>query len=298
MDPEAGYFKLTFGGRSITCRESLSELTSAVAMSRCDDKQVTRRLLEREGLRCPAQRVAGTAEENAAFLAEHGSVVVKPSARRTGRGAVAVDLTAPDEVETAVEAARGIDSTVILEEFVKGQDLRIIVIGDEVVAAAIRKPAEIVGTGQHTVAQLIERQSRRRAAATGGESRIFRSMPRPSGALPPPATAWTTCRPRGRRSPCERPPTCIPAARSHDVTAQLHPVLADAAVRGARALEIPLVGFDFMVEAPDREAYAIIEANERPGLANHEPQPTAQKFIDLLFPQTVVRSRSPLVTTD
>ena len=26
----------------------------------------------------------------------------------------------------------------------------------------------------------------------------------------------------------------------------------------------------------------IIEANERPGLANHEPQPTAEKFIDLL----------------
>jgi len=29
--------------------------------------------------------------------------------------------------------------------------------------------------------------------------------------------------------------------------------------------------------------------NERPGLANHEPQPTAERFIDLLFPQTVSR---------
>ena len=27
-----------------------------------------------------------------------------------------------------------------------------------------------------------------------------------------------------------------------------------------------------------------IEANERPGLANHEPQPTAQAFVDFLFP--------------
>jgi hypothetical protein len=27
-----------------------------------------------------------------------------------------------------------------------------------------------------------------------------------------------------------------------------------------------------------------IEANERPGLANHEPQPTAERFMDLLFP--------------
>ena len=27
-----------------------------------------------------------------------------------------------------------------------------------------------------------------------------------------------------------------------------------------------------------------IEANERPGLANHEPQPTAKAFVDFLFP--------------
>ena len=30
----------------------------------------------------------------------------------------------------------------------------------------------------------------------------------------------------------------------------------------------------------------VIEANERPGLANHEPQPTAERFLDMLFPQT------------
>ncbi len=39
-----------------------------------------------------------------------------------------------------------------------------------------------------------------------------------------------------------------------------------------------------MVKAPDQPDYAFIEANERPGLANHEPQPTAERFIDLLFP--------------
>lgn len=72
----------------------------------------------------------------------------------------------------------------------------------------------------------------------------------------------------------------------HDVTAQLHPTLRDAAERAARALQIPVTGLDFLVDAPDQPNYVIIEANERPGLANHEPQPTAQRFIDLLFPQT------------
>jgi GNAT-family acetyltransferase (TIGR03103 family) len=295
VDPEAGYFKLSFGGRAITCRESLSELTSAVAMSRCDDKQVTRRLLAREGLRCPAQRLAGTAEDNAAFLAEHGRVVVKPARGEQGAG-VAVDLTTAADVEAAVEAARRHDATVILEEFVTGHDLRIIVIGDEVVAAAIRKPAEIVGTGEHTVAELIERQSRRRAAATGGESHIPLDA-ETERCLAAAGYGMDDVPPEGVALACRKTANLHTGGTIHDVTADLHPVLADAAVRAARALEIPVVGLDLMVEAPDKPTYAIIEANERPGLANHEPQPTAQKFIDLLFPQTVVPGRSGLVTT-
>ena len=74
----------------------------------------------------------------------------------------------------------------------------------------------------------------------------------------------------------------------HDVTAMLHPALAQAAVAAARALAIPVVGLDFLVPDPAGPDYVIIEANERPGLANHEPQPTAQRFIDLLFPQTAI----------
>ena len=48
-DAEGGFFRLTHGGRSIHCRESLSELTSGVAMSICDDKAVTRRVVAARG---------------------------------------------------------------------------------------------------------------------------------------------------------------------------------------------------------------------------------------------------------
>jgi hypothetical protein len=41
------------------------------------------------------------------------------------------------------------------------------------------------------------------------------------------------------------------------------------------------------VSGPD---HVLIEANERPGLANHEPRPTAERFVDLLFPETAARA--------
>ena len=71
-----------------------------------------------------------------------------------------------------------------------------------------------------------------------------------------------------------------------DVTDRLHPEIAEAAVRAAEALGIPVTGIDFLVPAVDGPDYVFIEANERPGLANHEPQPVAERFVDLLFPET------------
>ncbi len=287
IDEEANYFALSFGGRTVVCRESLSELTTAIAMSRCDDKRVTTRLLREAGLRVAAQMNAGDEAEEQAFLARHGSVVVKPARGEQGAG-ISVDVSGEEALREAVQRARAICNEVLIEEFVSGQDLRIIVINDEVVAAAVRRPASITGTGQHTIGQLIEKQSRRRAAATGGESRIpmdaetlrcienagytMNSIPEPGKTLVVRKTA-----------------NLHTGGTIHDVTDALHPTLANAALRAARAIDIPVVGLDFLVPHIDGEDYVIIEANERPGLANHEPQPTAERFIDMLFPQTVLR---------
>lgn len=286
-DVEGGFFTLGFGGRSIACRESLSDLTSAVAMSRCDDKAVTRRLLKRAGLSVPAQRVAGDREADAEFFERFGAVVVKPARGEQGRG-VAVDLTSIEEMEQAIAAAREFSNVVLIEQMVEGDDLRIIVIGGEVVAGAVRKPAEIVGTGTHSVRELIERQSRRRAAATDGESRI------PVDAethrrLKAEGVTMGSVLEEGRTMRVRKTANLHTGGTIHDVTGELHDALCSAAVEAARTLDIPVVGLDFMVPDVHGDRYHIIEANERPGLANHAPAPTAQRFIDLLFPQTARR---------
>lgn len=286
LDAEAGYFRLTLGARSIVCREALSELTTAVAMSRCDDKEVTLRLLRQAGLKVPEQHPAGTPDQNAAFLEKFASLVVKPASGEQGVG-VFVDLRTPDEVEAAIKVARDKASRVLLEQFVTGQDLRIIVIGGQVVAAAVRRPPEILGDGQHSVRSLIEKQSRRREAATGGESRVpidseTRRCVENAG------YDLDSVLPEGQRLVVRKTANLHTGGTIHDVTDELHPALAEAAERAAAALDIPVVGFDFLVRAINRPDYVIIEANERPGLANHEPAPTAERFVDLLFPNTAM----------
>jgi GNAT-family acetyltransferase (TIGR03103 family) len=288
VDAAGGYFTLSFGGRSVICRESLSELTTAIAMSRCDDKAVTRRLMVKAGLKVPAQAVAGTDEENAAFLAEHGSIVVKPARGEQGKG-ITVDVRTPEEVAKAVAAARNHAETVLLEQFFQGDDLRIIVIDYRVVAAAIRRPAEVTGTGEHTVAALIEAQSRRRSAATGGESKIPMDA-ETERCVAANGYSMDDVLPEGQVLPVRKTANLHTGGTIHDVTDRLHRTLVDAAIAGAKALDIPVVGFDLLVPSVSEPEYVIIEANERPGLANHEPQPTAERFVDLLFPNTKLLS--------
>jgi len=53
---------------------------------------------------------------------------------------------------------------VLLEEFCVGEDLRIVVIDFEVVAAALRRPVQVIGTGRDNIAELIRIQSSRHRA--------------------------------------------------------------------------------------------------------------------------------------
>jgi GNAT-family acetyltransferase (TIGR03103 family) len=284
VDAAEGYFALTLGGRSILCRESLTELTSAIAMSRCDDKRITRRVLAEAGLRTPEQREAGDAEADAGFLARHGRVVVKPAQGEQGRG-VALNISDTGALHDAIATAQRVSERVIIESHAAGDDLRIIVIDYRVVAAALRRPPEILGDGQLDIRTLIEKQSRRRAAATGGESRIplddetLRCLARQGRSLEDVLAAGETVRVRDTAN-------LHTGGTLHDVTGELSPALRAVAERAARALKIPVVGLDLMVPDPAGDDYVLIEANERPGLANHEPQPTAERFVDFLFPQT------------
>lgn len=284
LDARAGEMRLSHGGRSIVTRESLSELTTAVAMSRCDDKRHTRRILARAGLPVPLGRDATFDEADHEFLHATGEVVVKPVRGEQGAG-ITAGVRTDDELDAALDAARAHCPEVLIEERVRGEDLRIVVIDHEVVAAAVRRPAAVVGTGRHTVRDLVEAQSRRRAAATDGESTI----PLDDETARTVAAAGRSLDdvlPDGERLEVRRTANLHTGGTIHDVTAVLHPDLVAAAVAASRAIDIPVTGLDMMVARADGPDGVFIEANERPGLANHEPQPTAERFVDLLFPTT------------
>lgn len=290
IDAERNIFNLAWAGREVMCQESLSELTSATALQICQDKHLTCDLLRQHQIKTPDQCLLDDMDNAIKFMCEKERVVVKPLNGEQGKG-ISIDVRDKKALSEAVAVAQAFDEKILIEEFCEGKDLRIVVINNEVVAAAIRKPAHIIGDGKHNAKTLIEKQSRRRQAATNGESCIpldsetERCLAAQSFEDSP--IHLNTVLPVGFEVEVRKTANLHTGGTIHDVTTSLHPELARVAVEAAKLLRIPVVGLDFLVgdhRAPD---YVIIEANERPGLANHEPQPTAEKFIDLLFPSTI-----------
>lgn len=286
FDPRAQRYRLKYCGRSLMCTESLSERTPMWAVACCDDKAWTARILSEAGLSVPDESVSSGPVANADFLRKHGEIVVKPASGEQGQ-AVFVGLTSVEEVDHALHEAAKVDATVLLQQCVRGHDVRLIVIGGEVVAAAERRPPQIVGDGSSTVRQLVEALSERRAAETAGHSRVpldaetTRCVARAGHAM-------TDVLPVGVRITVRAAANLHTGGTLHDVTERLHPAIREVARRASKALEIPVVGLDLMMPDLEGEAYWILEANERPGFAHHEPQPVAERFVDWMFPESMV----------
>lgn len=227
LDPEENLLRLAYERRSVLTLDALSQLISAVSLTCCQDKLLTRRVLLRAGLRTPRGQAATFDVAAAAFLDDVG----------------------------------------------------------EVVAAALRRPAQVVGDGRRTVGALIEEQSRRRAEETQGASTIpLDDHTRDSVAAA--GHTFDDVLAEGTVLQVRRTANVHTGGTMHDVTDRFHPVVVDACTRASRALDIPLVGLDLAVPEIDGDEHAFIEANERPGLTYHNPQPTVPRFLDLLFPET------------
>ncbi len=240
LDAGAGEMRLSHGGRSVITRESLSEYTSAVAMARCDDKRLTRRTCLR-GRDRGAQGAAGHVRRTRPRVPRGGRRRRgQAHPRRAGQGHHR-RRDGPEELDAALARAREEHPNVLIEQRAAGDDLRLVVIDGKVVAAALRQPAEILGTGHHTVRELIEAQSRRREAATGGESRIpiddvTEATVKEAG------WSFEDVLPEGQRLRVRRTANLHQGGTIHDVTAKVNPHLCEVAVTGGRGDRHPRDG--------------------------------------------------------
>ncbi len=145
-----------WGSRQRRIQAAETGRTSLVAESIAQDKELTRTLLSNAGIPIAAGRPVANAEDAWVAACEIGGpVVVKPRDGNQGRG-VGVNLTSREQVDAAYAVAAEISGEVLVERFIPGNDYRMLVVGNKLIAAARRDPPQVVGDGMHSISQLVE----------------------------------------------------------------------------------------------------------------------------------------------
>jgi cyanophycin synthetase len=286
---------------------TITSMTSHIAVEIASNKQMTNRILSELGLPVPKQRRVYATEEAVRAAEKIGyPVVVKPLDANHGRG-VAVNLTTPEEVAAAFDAAVKHSDTVLVESLILGLDHRLLVINGELVAAARRMPGHVVGDGTNTIAKLVEiiNQDPRRGV---GHEKVLTRLELDDQALRCLSEVSMTIDsipPAGEIVMLRKTANLSTGGTSIDVTDIIHPDNRDMAVRAIKAVGLDVGGIDFLTtniaESYRDTGGAICEVNAAPGFRMHvapsegQSRDAAGKVMDMLFPPGTP-SRIPIAT--
>jgi cyanophycin synthetase len=294
---EGSLVQLGYGARQRRILAAETDRTGAIAQEIAQDKELTRSLLRSIGVPTPEGRPVADADDAWAAAQEIGGpVVVKPQYGNQGRG-VATNLTTREQVLTAYQAALRETETqsVVVERFAPGADFRLLVVGDRVVAAARREPAQVQGDGRHSVADLVEIANRdpRRGEDHATVLSKIKLDAIALAVLADQGYSPDSVPPAGARVLIRRNANLSTGGTAEDVTDQVHPEVAARAVEAARMVGLDVAGVDVValeIARPlEGQGGVIVEVNAAPGLRMHlEPssgmaQPVGRAIVDLMF---------------
>jgi cyanophycin synthetase len=272
-----------------------TDRTSAIAEGIASDKDLTKTLLASCGVPVPEGALVKSAEQAWEEAQDIGlPVVLKPYDGNHGRG-VSLNLMTQAEVEAAyhLAARKGGSKSVLVERFIPGDEHRLLVVGQQVVAAARGESLWITGDGKSNVTELCDSQINvdpRRGP--GEEFPLNLVTPQDSGEI------LLELERQGMTAhsvPQDGQKVLIQLNGNvaDDVTDIVHPSVAHAAALAARVVGLDIAGIDLVAEditrPLDEQRGAIIEVNSSPGLLAHikpatgQPRQVGAAIVDNLF---------------
>ncbi|WP_348708812.1 cyanophycin synthetase [Acidovorax soli] len=268
--------------------------TSAVAESIGQDKDLTKRLLHAAGVPVPLGKPVESVDEAWEVALKVGlPVVVKPQDGNQGKG-VTVNITDRAQLEEAYKNAADY-GTVMVERFLPGHDFRLLVVGDQLVAAARREPPQVLGDGEHTVRQLVDvvNQDPRRGEGHATSLTKIRLDDIAVARLAMQGLTPDSVPEKGQRVILRNNANLSTGGTATDVTDDVHPEVAARAVAAAQMVGLHICGVDMVAETVlrplEEQGGGFVEVNAAPGLRMHlapsygKPRNVGQAMVDKLF---------------
>ncbi|WP_456440535.1 cyanophycin synthetase [Psychroserpens sp.] len=298
--------QLGYGSNQKRIQATVTSETSNIGVEIACDKEDTKFLLEQAEVEVPKgeiiRRESGV-EDACDYVGF--PLVVKPISGNHGRG-ITVDVNSYKEAVEAFKIAKEVSRSVILEKFITGEDYRLLVINNKLVAAAKRTPAHVIGDGKSTIQELIDKVNEDPRRGYGHEkvltmitvNELTKTIIASSG------YELDTVIKKDEMLILKDTANLSTGGTAEDVTDRVHPANVFMAERISKIIDLDICGIDVMttdISKPLSETGgAILEVNAGPGFRMHLapttglPRNVAAPVIDKLFPPGST-SRIPIV---
>ena len=285
-----------WGSRQRRIQAAEMDRTSAIAESIAQDKELTKKLLAAAGVPVPRGGIASDIEKAWTLAQRIGlPVVTKPKDGNQGKG-VTVNIDSRERLLDGFAAAQAYGDEVIVERYLAGDDFRLLVVGNKLVAAARRDPPQVVGDGEHTVRELVDmiNSDPRRGSGHSTSLTRIRLDDIALGQLAQQGHGADSVPARGQRVMLRNNANLSTGGTATDVTDDVHPAVAACAVEAARMVGLDICGVDMVCDSVlkpiEEQGGGIVEVNAAPGLRMHltpsygKPRPVGESIIEDMFP--------------
>ncbi|WP_295990194.1 cyanophycin synthetase [Rugamonas sp.] len=286
-----------WGSRQRRIQAAEMDSTSAIAESIAQDKELTKKLLHAAGVPVPNGRSVADVDDAWAAALEIGlPVVVKPKDGNQGKG-VTVNVMSREHLATAYHAAREFRDDIMVERFLPGNDYRLLVIGDKMVAAARRDPPQVVGDGVHSVRELVDlvNADPRRGSGHATSLTKIRFDDIALARLALQGLQADSVPAKGQRVILRNNANLSTGGTATDVTDDVHPEVAARAVEAAQMIGLDICGVDVVCDGVlqpiEQQRGGVVEVNAAPGLRMHlspsfgKGRPIGEAIVNTMFPE-------------
>jgi cyanophycin synthetase len=286
---------------TITCK------TSNIAVDIACNKEQTKKMLNEASIPVAKGDICYDTEDLEETIADIGyPIVIKPLDGNHGKGA-SINVTNWEDAVKGLKHAKEYSRRVIVEKFITGFDFRVLVINNEVIAAAQRVPAHVVGNGKNTIQELIDITNEDPRRGYGHENVLTEITIDKSTERLIDNAGYTLSSILSDNETLYLKSTAnlSTGGTSVDVTDLMHPENVFIAERISRVIGLDICGIDIMApnltQSLKENGGVILEVNAAPGFRMHLapseglPRNVAAPVIDMLYPPGKP-SRIPIIS--
>lgn len=291
---DEGLFQLGLGKYGRLIEATISENTRAISVDIACDKILSKNLLKLHGIPIPRGRIVKNAIELLFYAEEIGyPIVIKPQCGNQGKGVI-VNIRNEKEAFKAYDKLSKLYQDIIVEKYIEGNDYRVCVVDDKVVAVALRMPPAVIGDGKSSIKQLIEciNEDPRRGNDHEKPLTMVKVDEELLNEIGKRGYTLYSILPKNEKLVLRGNANLSTGGSAIDCTDNICTENIDICIRAAKALGLDICGIDICCEdisKPINKQGAIIELNAAPGIRMHhypitgESRNVAGAIVDMMF---------------